>query len=156
MATATSMRELDVARLSGSLGAEVRGIALENAGPEDAERIEALLMEHQVLLFPDQRLDPDGHIAFGRLFGELESHPNLQLGAERPEFFELRANGGAGAIAAFRDIYWANTDNLYDPDVYQGDRPDFDDFVPLRYTVTYPRERTYGLTALMRFGAAVR
>ena len=42
------------------------------------------------------------------------------------------------------------------PRVDQGDRPDFDDFVPLRYTVTYPRGRTFGVTALMRFGAAVR
>jgi len=99
MATATSMQEWNVARLCGSLGAEVRGISLEKAGPADAERIQELLMRHQVLFFPDQHLDPDSHIAFGRLFGELESHPNLQLGGERPEFFELRANGGAGAIA---------------------------------------------------------
>ena len=33
------------------------------------------------------------------LFGKLEAHPNLALAAERPEFFELRASGGAGAIA---------------------------------------------------------
>jgi taurine dioxygenase len=52
-----------------------------------------------VLFLPDQHLTPDEHIAFGRLFGELESHPNLGLDAERPEFFELRAAGGAGAIA---------------------------------------------------------
>ena len=99
MATATSMQGLDVSRLSGSLGAEVRGLALEKAGPDEASRIESLLMEHQVLFFPDQHLTPDQHIAFGRLFGKLESHPNLQLGAERPEFFELRASGGVGAIA---------------------------------------------------------
>lgn len=56
-------------------------------------------MEHLVLFFPDQDLTADEHIAFGRLFGELESHPNLSLDAERPEFFELRAAGGSGAIA---------------------------------------------------------
>jgi taurine dioxygenase len=95
----TSAQNLDVRRLSGSLGAEVRGIRLAEAGPSEAEKIRSLLMEHLVLFFPEQGLDPDQHIAFGRLFGELESHPNLQLGAERPEFFELRANGGAGAIA---------------------------------------------------------
>ena len=39
----------------------------------------------------DQHLTPDEHIAFGRLFGKLEGHPNLALDAERPEFFELRA-----------------------------------------------------------------
>jgi len=99
MATATNVPGLDVMRLSGSLGAEVRGIPLEKAGPEDAEGILSLLMDHQVLFFPDQHLTPDAHIAFGQLFGELAAHPNLDLGGERPEFFELRASGGKGAIA---------------------------------------------------------
>jgi taurine dioxygenase len=99
MATAMAARDLEVVRLSGSLGAEVRGISLDRAGPADADAIRDLLTEHLVLFFPDQHLTPDTHIAFGRLFGELESHPNLSLDAERPEFFELRARGGAGAIA---------------------------------------------------------
>jgi len=90
---------LDVSKLAGSLGAEVRGIALKDAGPEQADAIRELLTEHLVLFFPDQHLTPDSHIAFGRLFGDLEAHPNLVLDAERPEFFELRAEGGAGAIA---------------------------------------------------------
>jgi taurine dioxygenase len=99
MATAIQAQELEINRLSGSLGAEVRGLSLAQAGPGEAERIRALLLEHLVLFFPDQHLTPDEHIAFGRLFGQLESHPNLKLGGERPEFFELRASGGAGAIA---------------------------------------------------------
>jgi taurine dioxygenase len=99
MTAASKSAELDIVRLSGSLGAEVRGISLERAGPAEADVIQSLLTEHLVLFFPDQHLDPDAHIAFGRLFGELESHPNLRLDAERPEFFELRASGGTGAIA---------------------------------------------------------
>ena len=99
MATALNDTAWDVRKLAGSLGAEVRGIALEDAGPGDAKAILELLAEHMVLFFPEQKLDPDSHIAFGKLFGELEAHPNLALGAERPEFFELRAEGGAGAIA---------------------------------------------------------
>jgi len=94
-----SPKSLEILPLSGSLGAEVRGLALEHAGPADAETLRALLLEHLVLFFPDQHLTPDQHIAFGRLFGELESHPNLAFGGERPEFFELHAAGGEGAIA---------------------------------------------------------
>ena len=90
---------LAVRRLSGSLGAEIRGLSLSEAKPSDAEAILALLHEHLVLFFPDQHLTPDEHIAFGRLFGKLEGHPNLALDAERPEFFELKAVGGAGAVA---------------------------------------------------------
>jgi len=99
MATATPVPGIEATRLSGSLGAEIHGIALAEAGPAEAETIRSLLREHLVLFFPGQHLTPDEHIAFGRLFGELEAHPNLALGGERPQFFELRASGGAGAIA---------------------------------------------------------
>lgn len=99
MAAAEYEQNLEVTRVSGSLGAEVRGIELAKATPTDAKSIEALLMEHLVLFFPDQNVSPDEHIAFGKLFGELESHPNLVNESEHPEFFELRAKGGAGAIA---------------------------------------------------------
>ena len=99
MAAAIEMTDLEVTRLSGWLGAEIRGVSLRKAGPAEAKAIQLLLMDHQVLFFPDQSLSPDEHVAFGRLFGELESHPNLALGGERPEFFELHATGGKGAIA---------------------------------------------------------
>lgn len=94
-----SSTDLDVRRLSGSLGAEVRGVALDRATADDAATIRSLLLEHMVLFFPDQHLDADEHIAFGRLFGDLEAHPNLDLARERPEFFELRAVDGAGGVA---------------------------------------------------------
>jgi alpha-ketoglutarate-dependent taurine dioxygenase len=59
-----SVQALEVRRLSGSLGAEVRGLSLGKAGPGDADRIKALLLEHLVLFFPDQHLSPDEHIGF--------------------------------------------------------------------------------------------
>jgi taurine dioxygenase len=101
MASATQIQgqDMDVLRLSGSLGAEIRGIDLANAGAAEADAIRSLLSEHLVLFFPDQGLTPDQHIAFGRLFGKLEGHPNLATDPERPEFFELHATGGVGAIA---------------------------------------------------------
>ena len=99
MSTAETTAGWQVRRLSGSLGAEVRGLSLADADAETAEALRELLREHLVLFFPEQHLTPDQHIAFGRLFGKLESHPNLSLGAERPEFFELHAEGGAGALA---------------------------------------------------------
>ena len=99
MTNAPARPDLDVRRLSGSLGAEVRGVALAEVTEHDAAHLHQLLMEHMVLFFPDQHLSPDEHITFGRHFGELESHPNLSFDAERPEFFELRAEGGQGAVA---------------------------------------------------------
>jgi taurine dioxygenase len=99
MTDAPPRPDLDVRRLSGSLGAEVRGLRLAEATPADGEALTRLLLEHMVLFFPDQHLTPDEHIAFGRLFGTLESHPNLHFDSERPEFFELRAEDGTGAVA---------------------------------------------------------
>ena len=55
MTIATSVKDLRVARLSGSLGAEIRGISLEQATEADADAIQSLLMEHLVLFFPDQQ-----------------------------------------------------------------------------------------------------
>ena len=95
----TARTDLDVRRLSGSLGAEIRGLPLATATAQDAALVHELLLEHMVLFFPDQHLTADEHLAFGRHFGELEAHPNLDFARERPEFFELRAVDGAGGVA---------------------------------------------------------
>lgn len=104
MATATNTLSLDVTRLTGSLGAEIRGIDLAEVGPREADSIQSLLIEHLVLLFPDQHLTADEHIAFGRHFGKLEGHPNVPGSSERSELFELRASQGAIADEWHSDL----------------------------------------------------
>jgi taurine dioxygenase len=99
MQAAIDLKGLEISPLWGSLGAEIRGISLAEAGPADVDAVRSLLIDHLVLFFPGQNLTADQHIAFGRLFGELEAHPNLAFATARPEFFELHAVGGAGAIA---------------------------------------------------------
>ena len=84
------------------------------------------------------------------------SYVNAKLGLKSDRYtVELWARNlfdDGHATAAFRDIYLANTDNQYAPYLDQGPRPNFDDFVPFRFSVTYPRERTYGISATVRFG----
>jgi len=58
-------------------------------------------------------------------------------------------------IAAFEDIFFANANDQRAPFEDLGARPSFDNFPPLRLTVTYPSLRTYGLTATVRFGGLV-
>jgi hypothetical protein len=73
------------------------------------------------------------------------------------EFWTRNLFNDRNAIAAFRDIYWANNDDLYEP--YRNDSgpaADFDEFVPLRYTVTYPSQRTYGISVQTLFGGALK
>ncbi len=94
-----------VTRLAGSLGAEICGLDLTEAEPEDIAIIKTLLLQHLVLFFPGQRLDADAHIRFGRHFGTLESHPNLDSPFNRhPEIFELAASHGGLADEWHSDI----------------------------------------------------
>ena len=97
---------MEVVRLSGSLGAEVRGISLSQVGTAEADEIRTLLMEHQVLFFPGQQLSPEEHVAFGQHFGKLEGHPNLEnpFSHGQPEIFELAASRGGVADEWHSDI----------------------------------------------------
>jgi taurine dioxygenase len=97
--------KLEVQRLSGSLGAEVRGIALGQVGPAEAKEIEALLTEHLVLFFPGQHLSKPEHLGFGAHFGKLEGHPNLKNPfSDDGEIFELAASAGGIADEWHSDI----------------------------------------------------
>jgi taurine dioxygenase len=95
----------EVVRLSGSLGAEVRGIPLGQVGPAEAETIRSLLMEHLVLFFPEQHPSAEEHVAFGRHFGPLEGHPHLRNPfSDQSEIFELAASRGGVADEWHSDI----------------------------------------------------
>jgi taurine dioxygenase len=95
----------EVVRLSGSLGAEVRGVALREVGPAEAEQVLSLLLEHQVLFFPDQHVTQEEHVAFGRHFGTLAGHPNLKNPfSEHAEIFELAASRAGIADEWHSDI----------------------------------------------------
>ena len=69
-------KTLKVRRISSALGAEILGIQLAKLDVQGVSLIENLLMEHKVLLFPNQNLSVDEHLAFGSLFGDLEGHPH--------------------------------------------------------------------------------
>ncbi|WDV30558.1 TauD/TfdA family dioxygenase [Streptomyces sp. AD16] len=88
----------DIRRVSGALGAEVRGIDLDDLSDAQFDRIHELLLEHLVLFFPDQeRLTPEGHIAFGRRFGEVEVHPFLPKLEGHPEITVIQPDKGGKA-----------------------------------------------------------
>jgi len=98
--------KLSITRLAGSLGAEIRGVSLGQPEPEVLEQVSAALLEHLVLFFPEQHLTPEQHIAFGRHFGKLEAHPNLNnpFTKDYPEIFELAASHGGLADEWHSDI----------------------------------------------------
>jgi len=94
-----------VQRLAGALGAEVHGIHLADLDDVAFAAVQALLLEHLVLFFPDQHLTVDDHVAFGRRFGPLEAHPNLKNPyTQHPELFELAATHGGVADEWHTDL----------------------------------------------------
>lgn len=97
---------MDVRQLSGSLGAEVRGVHIGAVDAAAAVQITELLTEHLVLFFPDQSPTPEQHLAFAQHFGRLEGHPHLDAEpTDRPaEIFELRATQGGIADEWHSDL----------------------------------------------------
>ena len=67
---------LSIDRLTANIGAEVSGVDL--SGDLDASTIAQIreaLLEHMVLVFREQDLTPESHIAFARRFGEIKRPP---------------------------------------------------------------------------------
>jgi taurine dioxygenase len=88
---------IEVRRLAYGLGAEVFGVDMRKE--PDGETIAAVRrawLDHHVLVFHDQDLTIEQHIAFSRSFGELERHPEKHLRHERfPEIFEITNRSGS-------------------------------------------------------------
>jgi len=100
------MSTWEVKRLAGALGAEVRGVSIGDVDEESARAIEALLIDHHVLFFPDQHPTAAEQIAFGERFGELENHPHLSNPRDGlpDKIFELSAEHGGVADEWHTDL----------------------------------------------------
>jgi taurine dioxygenase len=83
---------IDIQTLTSRIGAEVQNIKI--GGDLDAATVRELrraLVEHKVLFFREQdHLTPSEHVAFGRLFGDLETHPFIGAHPDHPELIILR------------------------------------------------------------------
>ena len=80
---------IGIRRLSAGIGAEIRGVRIDQ--PLDGATCEALRqlwMEHVILLFRDQPLTHAQHIAFSRQFGALDDHTAIQNFRD-PEYPEI-------------------------------------------------------------------
>ncbi len=99
---------LEVTRRHPLIGTEVRGLDL--ATPMDDAtfgELHALWMEHLLLVFPDQPLTDEQHIAFGRRFGELEIHPSLAHRSSRnQEIYRVSNVDEAGNIIPSQETAW--------------------------------------------------
>jgi taurine dioxygenase len=96
----------EIVVLQPSLGAEIRGIDLRE--PLDEATRDALrttLLRYRVIFFRDQPLSREQHIAFGRAFGDLETHPVFSH-PDYPEILPLIADEFRGKYRASTDSNW--------------------------------------------------
>jgi len=74
------MSDLNIRRLGHACGARVTGVDLSKPVPAGTiEAIRKAWLEHLVLVFPGQRLDPRSLVAFTRNFGELDDYDPDQI-----------------------------------------------------------------------------
>jgi len=86
------MSTITVDRVAGHIGAEITGVDLSVALPEeDVAAIRAALLAHKVVFFRGQHLDHGQQIAFARQFGELtHAHPHEDAPPEdHPEILTI-------------------------------------------------------------------
>ena len=82
---------ISVDPVTPKLGAEVTGADLSALDADLVADIRHAFKQHLVLVFRDQQLTREQHKAFGRIFGELQTHPaktNLGVPGD-PEIFDI-------------------------------------------------------------------
>lgn len=84
-------RTIEVKRIAGALGAEVRGIDLTQ--PLSGEQVAALRrawLDHQVIFFRDQDLSPQQFLAFAERFGRSVEYPLVKGIPGFPTIIEVK------------------------------------------------------------------
>ena len=75
--------------MTEALGATVRSLDLAKADDAVAAAIRATLLDHLVLLFPDQDMTPDQHLDLTRRFRPIVEHPYVACLADHPGIIEI-------------------------------------------------------------------
>lgn len=81
---------MNVEPIAGALGAEIVGVDLAHEiSNSTVEAVHAAFLEHRVLFFREQKLQPEDLVRFGRMFGELEIYPFIKGLPGIPEVIEI-------------------------------------------------------------------
>ncbi|MCZ6831298.1 MAG: taurine dioxygenase [Gammaproteobacteria bacterium] len=85
---------IEITPLSPAIGAEIRGVDLrEPLSNRQFDEIHNAFAEHQVLFFRGQEeLAPEAQVRFGRMFGDLHTHPAAPTHPDHPEIFVIHAH----------------------------------------------------------------
>jgi len=82
--------EITIAPLAGALGAEIGGVDLSQPLDNDAvAQIRKALLDHLVIFFRNQTLEPDSYMRFAEYFGEPVDYPLIPGIAGYPKITEI-------------------------------------------------------------------
>ena len=118
--------EIEVRPIANALGAEIHGIDLSRE-LDDATftAVRQALHDHLVIFFRDQKITPYQHLAFGRRFGEVETHAYAKGLASHPEILPVikeaedrAANFGVFGTAMLLSTKHRPWDKFYTPWMY--------------------------------------
>ncbi|MBI3514499.1 MAG: TauD/TfdA family dioxygenase, partial [Proteobacteria bacterium] len=87
---------IEVQPIAGACGAELHGVDLAASLDDDniIADIRQALLDHCVIFFRDQTLEPPQHKALARKFGEIFIHPNYNGVAPDPEILTFLREPG--------------------------------------------------------------
>jgi len=86
----TQYRHLDVQKIAGSLGADVRGVDLSQDVPDEVlAELRAALLDNLVIAIRDQDITPARQLAFARRWGDIHLHPFMQGMEDYPEILAI-------------------------------------------------------------------
>lgn len=86
---------IEITRLNRSIGAVISGIDISQELPQaDIDRLESLLVEHQVLFFRKQPITPQAQRNFAARFGTLHVHPIYPVMQDLPEILLIDTHPG--------------------------------------------------------------
>jgi len=83
--------------ITPGIGVEIAGVQLARLDDRDFAVIHRALLDQLVIVFRDQQLSPEDHLAFARRFGELEPpHPVFAHLPDHPQVSVLENRGNEG------------------------------------------------------------
>ncbi|MFT5441611.1 MAG: taurine dioxygenase [Myxococcota bacterium] len=108
-------KTISVAPLSPTIGGEISGVRMSGDVSElQVAEIRQALLDWKVVFFRDQDVSIDEHVAFGRLFGELEIHPFTPNREDHPEVVVIHHGADAkyGENNWHSDVTWRQEPSL--------------------------------------------
>lgn len=90
--------EIEVRPVSGSIGAEIVGVELRSIDEECFARIKQAFLDHCMLVFRDQHLTVQEHVAFASRWGEFSTSPFVSYLDDHPGVLPLTNRGRAKTV----------------------------------------------------------